>query len=80
MPATKRKFEFTPYESPLKVFKAYRYHPEYSATVSTGFGSMTYCHKIDASKALCQYEADGGVCNDTQCQGQHFREMQLAGA
>jgi hypothetical protein len=71
---------FTPYESPLKMFKAYRYHPEYGSTVSTGFGSMTYCNNINPDISICQWEADGGVCNDPQCSGQHFKDMRLAGA
>jgi hypothetical protein len=75
----KRKNIFTPYDSPLKKFKAYRYHPEYTSTVSTGFGSLTYCNKIIPDRPFCQFESDGGICNDPQCPGQHFRDIQLAG-
>ncbi len=71
---------FAPYESALKSFKAYRYHPQYSQDVSGGFRSLTYSHQINAEKPLCKYEAAGGVCNDQQCQDQHFRSMQLSGA
>ncbi|EON65610.1 hypothetical protein W97_04848 [Coniosporium apollinis CBS 100218] len=69
---------FAPYESALKSFKAYRYHPHYSQDVSGGFRSLTYSHQINAEKPLCKYEAAGGVCNDQQCQDQHFRSMQLS--
>ena len=71
---------FTPYESPLKSFKSYRYHPQYKEEVSKGFASITYSHKIDDKKAFCQFETAGGVCNDPQCSSQHFRDIELSGA
>lgn len=71
---------FRPYESSLASFKAYRYHPQFTENVQGGFRSMTYSHKIDPHKELCQYEADGGVCNDKDCQHQHYRDMKLTGA
>ena len=71
---------YTPYESPLKQFKSYRYHPEYLAEVPRGFRSLTYSHGIDPHKPLCRYELAGGVCNDDLCEGQHVRNMGLSGA
>lgn len=53
---------FIPYESPLKQFKAFRYHPNYLNEVSTGFRSLTYSHTINAEQPICQYEL-GGICN-----------------
>ncbi|ORY04190.1 hypothetical protein BCR34DRAFT_491769 [Clohesyomyces aquaticus] len=61
------------------MFKSYRYHPNYSHDVAGGFLSMTYSHQIDMDKPLCQYEAVGGICNDPDCDGQHFRDMGLTG-
>ena len=71
---------FVPYESPLRKFKSYRYHPEYSKGVSGGFRSMTYSHQIDPEKPICRFEAAGGTCNDDECDSQHFRGMGLDGA
>jgi len=70
---------FAPYESPLRMFKAYRFHPDYPSNIPGGYRSLTYSHQIDANKPLCQYEAAGGICNDNECQDQHFRSMGLTG-
>ncbi|RJE18515.1 hypothetical protein PHISCL_09147 [Aspergillus sclerotialis] len=72
--------KFTPYNSPLKYFKAYRYHPQYADEVSDGYRSLTYSHNIDPMRYLCPFEAAGGVCNDRSCEFQHFRDMSLSGA
>lgn len=71
---------FTPYESPLRVFHAFRFHPEYKQQITGGLKSITYTNKIDAKKELCRYELMGGICNDNTCDFQHFREMGLPGA
>ncbi|TGO89653.1 hypothetical protein BPOR_0099g00080 [Botrytis porri] len=68
---------FTPYESPLRVFHAFRFHPEYKQRIPGGLKSITYTNKIDAKKELCRYELMGGICNDNTCDFQHFREMGL---
>ncbi|KAL4799637.1 hypothetical protein BDV19DRAFT_354442 [Aspergillus venezuelensis] len=73
---TQRKF--SPYISPLKMFKAYRYHPDYQNNVSGGYRSLTYSHNIDPLKHLCPFETSGGVCNDRSCEYQHFRDMALS--
>ncbi|KAL9086827.1 MAG: hypothetical protein Q9165_006974 [Trypethelium subeluteriae] len=67
--------KYTAYESPLKAFKAYRFHPQYSSNIAGGFRSMTYSHRIDVNKELCPFEAVGGHCNDAHCQYQHFAKM-----
>ncbi|KAI1972078.1 hypothetical protein LOZ53_005124 [Ophidiomyces ophidiicola] len=71
---------FTPYISPLRLFKAYRYHPNFVKDISQGFRSLTYSHNIDPNRSLCTFEAAGGVCNDQSCSSQHFRDMTLSGA
>lgn len=71
---------FSPYESPLRMFKAYRYHSDFAKDVTGAFRSMTYSHKIDPTTELCRFEAAGGICNDSQCPFQHFRDMILSGA
>ncbi|KAL4734023.1 hypothetical protein BDV11DRAFT_175152 [Aspergillus similis] len=70
--------KFTPYSSPLKLFRAYRYHPNYNDEVSGGYRSLTYSHNIDPLKHLCPFETSGGVCNDRSCEFQHFRNMALS--
>ncbi|KAL4788679.1 hypothetical protein BJX76DRAFT_315397 [Aspergillus varians] len=70
--------KFSPYTSPLKLFKAYRYHPNYNDNVSGGYRSLTYSHNIDPLKYLCPFETSGGVCNDRSCEYQHFRDMALS--
>ncbi|KAF7179417.1 hypothetical protein CNMCM7691_008350 [Aspergillus felis] len=77
-PQEEKAPRFTPYISPLRWFKAYRYHPRFTENVSGGFRSLTYSHNIDSEKYLCPYEATGGVCNDRSCDLQHFRDMTLS--
>ncbi|KLJ12059.1 hypothetical protein EMPG_12816 [Blastomyces silverae] len=69
---------FTPYRSPLRLFKAYRYHPRFTEDVSGGYRSLTYSHNIDPHNYICPYEAAGGFCNDHSCEYQHFRDMTLS--
>ncbi|PGH03129.1 hypothetical protein AJ79_07456 [Helicocarpus griseus UAMH5409] len=69
---------FTPYNSPLRLFKAYRYHPRYTEDVNGGYRSLTYSHNIDPQSYVCPYEATGGACNDHSCEYQHFRDMTLS--
>lgn len=72
--------KFSPYESPLKYFRAYRYHPDFDKQVGDSYRSLTYSHKINPSQAICPYESAGGVCNDNTCEFQHWREMVMPGA
>ena len=74
------KPHFKPYESALRGFKDYKWHPDFLATTSQGFQSPTFSHKIDANKPLCPFEGAGGQCNDPTCQFQHFKDMGLTGA
>ncbi|KAH9218313.1 hypothetical protein DL95DRAFT_385720 [Leptodontidium sp. 2 PMI_412] len=68
---------FTPYESPLKQFRAYRFHPSFKQDVPGGLKSKTYSHKIDLMNEFCRYELAGGICNDPTCDSQHFRDIDL---
>ena len=71
---------FMPYESPLKQFTSYRFHPEFVNEVPGGYRSLTYSNDIQPEVELCQYELSGGVCNDESCKSQHFQKMMLPGA
>lgn len=77
--APPRQSLYTPYDSVLKHFKDYRYHPEFTNTVSTGFKSLTYNHKIDSMRPVCPTEMHSGQCTDKECGYQHFRDMMLEG-
>lgn len=78
--ASSASTNFKPYESLLKNFKGYRYHPDYPREVQGGYRSLTYSHQIDPNKELCRYEVASGVCNDSSCDYQHFRDMGVSGA
>lgn len=71
---------YKPYESPLKMFKKYRFHPNYLQEVSGGFRSLTYSHLIKHDVPLCRFEFAGGICHDQSCDGQHWRDMVMKGA
>lgn len=70
--------KLTAYVSPLRIFKDYRYHPQFLDTVPGGFKSLTYTHKIDPIKVVCPFETAGGKCNDPTCEFQHFKHMALS--
>lgn len=64
------------YQSPLRYFHAYKFHPKFLETVSGGLKSMTYSTKIDASRPICPSLIDGGQCpNGSACEFQHFDNM-----
>ncbi|KAI0125258.1 hypothetical protein BJ170DRAFT_598079 [Xylariales sp. AK1849] len=67
------------YESPLRYFHAYRFHPQYLDDVSGGLKSMTYSSRIDITRPLCPFVVDGGQCpNGSSCEFQHFDKMVLS--
>ncbi|EFR01462.1 hypothetical protein MGYG_04470 [Nannizzia gypsea CBS 118893] len=77
-PSHQSTYRFSPYRSPLKLFRAYRYHPDFTNHTSGGFRSLTYSHNIDPHKPLCDLEIAGGVCDAPSCGFQHFRDMNLS--
>lgn len=60
-----------PYESPLRFFHAYRFHPDYRSAVPGGLKSLTYSNRINTQKELCPYELTGEQC-PANCEFQHF--------
>ncbi|KAL2261573.1 hypothetical protein VTK26DRAFT_3859 [Humicola hyalothermophila] len=70
-PAVKSGSTLMPYESPLRYFRAYRFHPDYQGAVSGGLKSLTYSHRIDPDKELCPFELNGEQC-PANCEFQHF--------
>ncbi|KAK0632228.1 hypothetical protein B0T14DRAFT_559941 [Immersiella caudata] len=73
-PAPKSEHAFHPYSSPLRYFRAYRYHSDYPSSVVGGLKSLTYSNRIDPMKALCPYELAGQQC-PTGCDFQHFSSI-----
>ncbi|KAG0225906.1 Zinc finger C3H1 domain-containing protein [Actinomortierella wolfii] len=65
------------YESPLKMFKSYRFSTDFTRTVKDGFRSLTYSNKIDPNKKMCLFELAGGACNDDNCESLHLRDCTL---
>ncbi|GFP59386.1 protein red1 [Trichoderma asperellum] len=71
------KTAFVPYESPLRYFHAYRFHPEYSQSISGGLRSLTYSNKIDVKQELCPDDLANQSCpRGSKCAYQHFENMQ----
>ena len=70
-PASAPANALRPYESPLRYFNAYRFHPEYQRTVSGGLKSLTYSNRIDVQKEFCPFELNGEQC-PANCEFQHF--------
>jgi len=69
------------YDSPMRTFGEFKYHPYYLAFVPTGgYRSLTYFNHLKPKKTLCPYELSGGICNDSSCKFQHFKTIILSGA
>jgi hypothetical protein len=68
---------FTPYTSPLAIFKSFRHHPKYHDFVPSGLRSLQYSNRINPDIPLCKYEVNGGICNDSKCEWQHFRDLPI---
>lgn len=67
---------FAPYESPLRYFHAYRFHPNYSDGVTGGLKSLTYSNRIDPKREMCPDEWEGNDCpRGDACQFQHFQNI-----
>ncbi|KAK3330618.1 hypothetical protein B0H66DRAFT_527964 [Apodospora peruviana] len=71
-PERQLKRTFLPYDSPLRYFHAYRFHPRFLDTVGGGLKSLTYSNRIDPSKPLCPSELTGEPCPEN-CDFQHVR-------
>ena len=71
---------FTDYESPLRYYHAFRFHPRYSESVAGGLKSLTYSNRIDPKREICPDELDGVDCpRGNACQFQHFSNMVAPG-
>lgn len=71
---------FAPYESPLRYFHAFRFHPKYSDGVSGGLKSLTFSNRIDPNKEMCPDEWEGNDCpRGEACQFQHLQNIVAPG-
>lgn len=71
---------FKPYESSLKMLKAYRFSPSFRIEVAGGIKSLTYSHQLDVNLPICPTELLDGICTDTGCNAQHLSKAALSGA
>jgi hypothetical protein len=65
------------YESPLAYFRAYRLSPHFRLMTGCKVSDLSYSHGIDPQKTLCRFDV-GGVCNDSGCAYQHWRDMTVS--
>ncbi|KAK4659972.1 hypothetical protein QC762_115040 [Podospora pseudocomata] len=75
-PIKKQDRAFMPYKSPLHIFRAYRFHPEFEQTVPNGVKSLTYSSRVDVQKPLCPYELNNQQC-PKNCEFQHFSNIKI---
>lgn len=68
------------YESPLRFFRAYRFHPKYMQEVRGGLRSKTYSSRVDCNTPVCPSSDERKSClNGPSCQYQHFSDMLASG-
>ncbi|KAK0671199.1 hypothetical protein QBC41DRAFT_344868 [Cercophora samala] len=67
---------FMPYKSPLRIFRAYRFHPDFEKTVPSGVKSLTYSSRIDVRKEFCPNELNNQQC-PKNCEFQHFHDIKI---
>ncbi|XP_048448138.1 zinc finger C3H1 domain-containing protein, partial [Rhincodon typus] len=67
---------FGPYNSPLLVFKSYRFSPYFRNKEKLLISSVSYSNLIDPKQSFCRFDLTG-TCNDDDCQWQHMRDCIL---
>lgn len=68
------------YQSPLRFFRAYRFHPKYMDEVAGGLRSGTYSWRVDCNTPLCPSADERESCpNGLGCEYQHFSDMRASG-
>jgi Putative zinc-finger domain len=71
---------FTPYETPRRYFKNFRYYDQFPEMVADGYKSLTFSNSIDPKRPFCSTELLEGICEDPTCEEQHFRQIAMTGA
>ncbi|GCB70448.1 hypothetical protein scyTo_0008580 [Scyliorhinus torazame] len=67
---------FGPYNSPLLVFKSYRFSPYFRNKEKLLISSVSYSNMIEPKQCFCRFDLTG-TCNDDDCQWQHIRDCIL---
>jgi hypothetical protein len=70
-------YRLSDYESPLAYFRAYRLSPHFRLMTGCKVSDLSYSHRVDPQTTLCRFDVDG-VCNDSGCAYQHWREMTVS--
>ncbi|KAH0501954.1 Zinc finger C3H1 domain-containing protein [Microtus ochrogaster] len=68
---------FRPYQSPLLVFKSYRFSPYYRTKEKLPLSSVSYSNMIEPDQCFCRFDLTG-TCNDDDCQWQHVKDYTLS--
>ncbi|KAM7115953.1 zinc finger C3H1 domain-containing protein isoform 4-T6 [Molossus nigricans] len=68
---------FSPYHSPLLVFKSYRFSPYYRTKEKLPLSSISYSNMIEPDQCFCRFDLTG-TCNDDDCQWQHIQDYTLS--
>ncbi|CAG8532968.1 4647_t:CDS:2 [Racocetra persica] len=71
---------FVPYDSILKEFRSYRFHPRYKQEIGKhGYKSIIYSRNYNVDRKMCVFESQNrGRCNDDECTSQHWRDFQMS--
>lgn len=77
---SERSSHFSPYETPRRYFKNFRYHGSFPEMVSSGYKSLTFSNNIDPKTPFCPTELAGETCQNARCEEQHFSQVALTGA
>ncbi|XP_067855540.1 zinc finger C3H1 domain-containing protein [Heptranchias perlo] len=67
---------FGSYNSPLLVFKSYRFSPYFRNKEKLLISSVSYSNLIEPKQCFCRFDLTG-TCNDDDCQWQHMRDCIL---
>lgn len=68
---------FGAYQSPLLVFKSYRFSPYFRTKEKLLLSSVSYSNMIEPKTFFCHFDLTG-TCNDDDCQWQHMRDCTLS--
>ncbi|XP_038050957.1 zinc finger C3H1 domain-containing protein-like isoform X2 [Patiria miniata] len=65
-----------PYSSPLLCFRSYRLSPFFVQEAKLSRLSLSFSHKLNPMRAMCQFELNG-TCNDDECPWQHKKDYEM---
>lgn len=80
-PQEQSNSSFVPYDSILKGFRSYRFHPRYKQEIGKHVYKLTiYSRDYNVDCKMCVFESQSrGHCNDDECTSQHWRDLQMSG-